>query len=262
MAISIDLSGKNAILTGGGDGIGKATAKMLGEAGANVFIVDLNEEAAEKTAEEIRTESGVNTWAYKCNVADVQAVYAMVEAVKEAMGRIDILDHIAGVSKKVDYLQMDEKIFDLMMDVNAKGTFFVDQAVLKAMIPNKAGKIVNMSSMSGKEGYATNVAYSSSKFAIMGITQAVAKYAAPYNINVNAVCPGIVKTAIWEGFLQTIRDEGGDADAYWAQRMEPIPLKRPQTPEDIARMVIYLSSSFADNMTGQGINVTGGLILH
>ena len=149
-----------------------------------------------------------------------------------------------------------------MMDVNAKGTFLVDQAVLRVMIPNKSGKIVNMSSMSGKEGYPTNIAYTASKFAVTGMTQAIAKYAAPYNINVNCVCPGIVHTRIWDKLLDDVKQAGGDPDAYWAERISGIPLKRPQTEEDIARMFLYLSSSFADNMTGQGINVTGGLILH
>ena len=151
---------------------------------------------------------------------------------------------------------------DQMMDVNAKGTFLVDQAVLKAMIPNRSGKIVNMSSMSGKEGYPTNVAYSASKFAVTGMTQAIAKYAAPYNINVNCVCPGIVHTHIWDRLLDDVTKAGGDADAYWKERISAIPLKRPQTAEDIAHMFLYLSSPFADNMTGQSINVTGGLILH
>lgn len=262
MSVAIDLSGKNALLTGGGDGIGKVTAKMLAEAGANVFIGDLNLENAQKTVEEIKAEFGVKAFCCKCNVASVEDVNAMVDEAVKALGTIDILNNIAGVSKKVDYMDMTEDVYDMVMDINTKGTFFVDQAVLRVMIPNRKGKIVNMSSMSGKEGYATNVAYSASKFAVTGITQAVAKYAAPYNINVNAVCPGIVRTQIWEGLLRQTKEQGGDPDAYWKERISAIPLQRPQTPEDVARMFVYLSSDFADNMTGQGINVTGGLILH
>ena len=262
MSIGIDLSGKNAIVTGGGDGIGKVTAKLLAKAGANVFLADLNLENARKTAEEIQAETSVQAYYCKCNVAVKAEVDAMVEEAVKAMGTIDILNHIAGVSRKVDFMDMTEELYDFVMDINTKGTFFVDQAVLRVMMPNRKGKIVNMSSMSGKEGYATNVAYSASKFAVTGITQAVAKYAAPYNINVNAVCPGIVRTQIWEGFLAQTREQGGDAEAYWKERISAIPLQRPQTPEDIARMFVYLSSDFADNMTGQGINVTGGLILH
>ena len=262
MGVTIELTGKNAIVTGGGDGIGKVTAKMLAECGANVFIADLNVENAQKTVDEIKEAYGVKAWCCKCNVASVEDVQAMVDKAVEAMGTIDILNNIAGVSKKVDFMDMDEKVYDFVMDINTKGTFFVDQAVLRVMIPNRKGKIVNMSSMSGKEGYATNVAYSASKFAVTGITQAVAKYAAPYNINVNAVCPGIVRTQIWESLLAQTKEQGDDPDEYWKERISAIPLQRPQTPEDIARMFVYLSSDFADNMTGQGINITGGLILH
>ena len=202
MSVSISLEGKNALVTGGGDGIGKETARMLAEAGANVMIADLNEAAAEETSARLKEEYGVKSWFVKCNVANVDDVKRMVEQTVKETGRIDILNHIAGVSRKVDFMDADEAAYDMIMDINAKGTFFVDQAVLKAMIPNRAGKIVNMSSMSGKEGYATNVAYSASKFAVTGITQAVAKYAAPYNIHVHCVCPCIVRTAIWDGLLK------------------------------------------------------------
>ena len=262
MGVEISLQGKNAVVTGGGGGMGRTTSMLLAEAGANVMVADMDAAAAEKTAADIAAKFGVKTAFCKCDVTVKSEVDAMVAAALEAFGRIDILNNIAGASTKVDFLEMPEEIYDFMMDVNAKGTFLVDQAVLRVMIPNKSGKIVNMSSMSGKEGYPTNIAYTASKFAVTGMTQAIAKYAAPYNINVNCVCPGIVHTRIWDKLLDDVKQAGGDPDAYWAERISGIPLKRPQTEEDIARMFLYLSSSFADNMTGQGINVTGGLILH
>ena len=262
MVTAFDLNDKNALVTGGGDGIGKETARMLAQCGANVMIADLNEDSAEKTASDIMKEFGVKAWYTKCNVANVDDVRKMVAETVKAAGRIDILNHIAGVSRKVDFMDADEAAYDFIMDINAKGTFFTDQEVLRVMIPNRSGKIVNMSSMSGKEGYATNVAYSASKFAVTGITQAAAKYAAPYNINVNCVCPGIVRTASWEWLLKQTEEQGGNAEEYWKERISAIPLGRPQTVQDVAHLFVYLSSSFADNMTGQGINVTGGLILH
>lgn len=262
MGVEISLAGKNAVVTGGGGGMGRTTSMLLGQAGANVMVADMDVAAAEKTAADIAAQFGVKTAFCKCDVTVKAEVDAMVEATLKAFGRIDILNNIAGASTKVDFLEMPEEIYDFMMDVNAKGTFLVDQAVLRVMIPNKSGKIVNMSSMSGKEGYPTNIAYTASKFAVTGMTQAIAKYAAPYNINVNCVCPGIVHTRIWDKLLDDVKQAGGDPDTYWAERISGIPLKRPQTEEDIARMFLYLSSSFADNMTGQGINVTGGLILH
>ena len=262
MGVEISLKGKNAVVTGGAGGMGRTTSMLLAEAGANVMVADMDEAAAAKTAADIAEKFGVKTAYCKCDVTNKAEVDAMVAASLEAFGRIDILNNIAGASTKVDFLEMPEEIYDFMMDVNAKGTFLVDQAVLRVMIPNKSGKIVNMSSMSGKEGYPTNIAYTASKFAVTGMTQAIAKYAAPHNINVNCVCPGIVHTRIWDKLLADVKEAGGDPDAYWNERISGIPLKRPQTEEDIARMFLYLSSDFADNMTGQGINVTGGLILH
>ena len=253
---------QNVVITGGSRGIGRAICLELARQGAAVGVNYAgNEQAAQETVAECEA-LGVKALAIKADVADAKACEDMVKQVLDTFGRIDILNNIAGASTKVDFLEMPEEIYDFMMDVNAKGTFLVDQAVLRVMIPNKSGKIVNMSSMSGKEGYPTNIAYTASKFAVTGMTQAIAKYAAPYNINVNCVCPGIVHTRIWDKLLDDVKQAGGNPDAYWAERISGIPLKRPQTEEDIARMFLYLSSSFADNMTGQGINVTGGLILH
>ena len=261
MGVEISLQGKNAIVTGGGGGMGRTTSMLLAEAGANVMVADMDA-AAERTAADIAAKFGVKTAFCKCDVTVKSEVDAMVAAALEAFGRIDILNNIAGASTKVDFLEMPEEIYDFMMDVNAKGTFLVDQAVLRVMIPNRSGKIVNMCSQSGKYGFPTNVAYTTSKFGVTGMTQAIAQYAAPYNINVNCVCPGIVRTNIWERALDDIRRQGGDAEAYFASRLEGIPLKRAQTMEDIAHMFLYLSSDFADNMTGQAINITGGKVMH
>lgn len=262
MSVDISLEGKNAVITGGAGGMGYTTSMLLAQAGANVMIADMNAKAAEEAASKIAETFHVKTAFCKCDVTIKADVDAMVAATLRAFDRIDILNHIAGMSTKVDFLDISEETYDRVMDINAKGTFLVDQAVLRAMLPNGSGKIVNMSSMSGKEGFHTNVAYSAAKFAVTGMTQAIAKYAAPYNINVNCVCPGIVHTQIWDRLLGDVQRAGGDPEAYWKERISPIPLKRPQTHEDIARMFLYLSSSFADNMTGQAINVTGGLILH
>ena len=262
MGVEISLAGKNAVVTGGGGGMGRTTSMLLGQAGANVMVADMDVAAAEKTAADIAAQFGVKTAFCKCDVTVKAEVDAMVEATLKAFGRIDILNNIAGASTKVDFLEMPEEIYDFMMDVNAKGTFLVDQAVLRVMIPNRSGKIVNMCSQAGKYGFPTNVAYTTSKFGVTGMTQSIAQYAAPYNINVNCVCPGIVRTNIWERALDDIRRQGGDAEAYFESRLQGIPLKRAQTMEDVAHMFLYLSSSFADNMTGQSINITGGRVMH
>ena len=262
MSVEISLKGQNAVVTGGAGGMGRTTSLLLAQAGANVLIADRDEEAAKRTAAELEARWPVKAAACRCDVTVKAEVEAMVAAALEAFGRIDILNHIAGMSTKVDFLEISEETYDLLMDVNAKAAFLVNQAVLRVMIPNGSGKIVNMSSMSGKEGFHTNVAYSAAKFAVTGMTQAIAKYAAPYHINVNCVCPGIVHTQIWDRLLSDVKDAGGDPEAYWQERISTIPLKRPQTEEDVARMFLYLSSPWADNLTGQAVNVTGGLILH
>lgn len=261
MSVEISLKGKHALVTGGAGGMGRTISCTLAKAGANVIIADLDLEQAEKTAADIAQEYHVVTGACKCDVSIKADAEAAVEAVLKKLGRLDILNHVAGVCNKCDFLEITEENCDYMLSVNGKGALFVNQAALRAMIPNRSGKIVNMSSMSGKEGFPTNVAYSMSKFAVTGLTQGAAKYAAPYNINVNCVCPGIIRTPIWERLLDEVRDAGADAEAYWQERISSFPLKRAQTEEDIAMMFLYLSSSLADNMTGQAINVSGGLIL-
>ena len=242
--------------------MGRCTALMLAEAGANVLVSDMDGAAAEAVAAEIRERFSVKALSNCCNVTSKAQIDAMVAAAMEAFGRVDILNHVAGVFGAVDFLEATEADYDKQLSVNTKGTFFVDQAVLRVMIPNRSGKIVNMCSQAGKYGFPTNVAYTTSKFGVTGMTQSIAQYAAPYNINVNCVCPGIVRTNIWERALDDIRRQGGDAEAYFASRLEGIPLKRAQTMEDIAHMFLYLSSDFADNMTGQAINITGGKVMH
>ena len=163
MSMELSVQGKNAIVTGAAGNIGEACVRALAAAGANVLVADMDAAAAERKAEKLQKEyPDVKLVPQVCDVTNKASVDAMVSAALEAFGRIDILNNIAGMSTKVDFLEMPEDIYDQMMDVNAKGTFLVDQAVLKAMIPNRSGKIVNMSSMSGKEGYPTNVAYSAS----------------------------------------------------------------------------------------------------
>ncbi len=261
MAVEISLKGKNAIVTGAGAGIGKCIALRIAEAGANVYLVDLNEEAVKATAAEAAEKFGVKAGYCKCDVSKTDQVYAMADAAEEFLGRIDILDHCAGIFTNCDFLTATEDDFMKMLIVNTLGTFLVDQAVIKKMIPNGTGKVVNMSSQTGKHGFPTNVGYTTSKFGVTGMTQSIANYCAKYNINVNCVCPGIVRTDIWNRVIDKMNAAGEDGEAYFKSRLQDIPLKREQTVEDIANMYVYLSSDFAVNMTGQSINITGGKIM-
>ena len=261
MAVEISLKGKNAVITGAGAGIGRHIALKVAEAGANVFLVDLNGEAAKACAEEAAERFGIKASSFACDVSNFEQVQAMAAAAAGFLGRIDILNHCAGIFTNCDFLTATEDEFMRMLNVNTKGTFLVDQAIIKLMIPNGCGKVVNMSSQAGKHGFPTNIGYTTSKFGVTGMTQCIANYCAKYNINVNCVCPGIVKTDMWIKVIEKMNAAGEDGEAYFQSRLQDIPLKREQTVDDIANMFIYLSSSFADNMTGQSINITGGKIM-
>ncbi len=261
MSVEISLKGKNAVITGAAAGIGRHIALKDAQAGANVFLVDLNASEAERCAQELAQQYGVKAASFACDVSNAEQVRAMAEAAQAFFGRIDILNHCAGIFTSCDFLTATEDDFMRMLQVNTKGTFLVDQAIIRLMIPNRAGKVVNMSSQAGKHGFPTNVGYTTSKFGVTGMTQSIANYCAPYNINVNCVCPGIVKTEMWTRVIDKMNAEGQDGEAYFQSRLQDIPLKREQTVDDIANMFVYLSSDFAANMTGQSINITGGKIM-
>ncbi len=261
MSVELSLAGKNAIVIGGARGIGKTVSEFYARAGANLMIAGRNVGAAKEVAGELAEKYKVRTAYCGCDVANVDDINAVFEKTLETFGRLDIVVNNAGASTKVDFLEIDEKMYDTLMDVNAKGTFFVDQAAIRAMKDNGGGKIINMGSISGRYGFATNAAYTASKFAVTGITQAAANYGCQYNINVNCVCPGIIRTAIWEKLLSDHAAAGGDPEQYWQERISGIPLKRPQTEEDIAYMCLYLATPAADNITGQAINVSGGQVM-
>lgn len=155
----------------------------------------------------------------------------MVEATLKAFGRIDILNNICPApAPRMDFLEMPEEIYDFMMDVNRQGHLPGGPGRAAGDDPQQVRQDSSTCPpCPARRGYPTNIAYTASKFAVTGMTQAIAKYAAPYNINVNCVCPGIVHTRIWDKLLDDVKQAGGDPDAYWAERISGIPLKRPQT---------------------------------
>ncbi len=265
------LNGKTAIITGSGRGIGKAVALRLAEEGANIVAADINGQTAEQTREEIRA---LNRLALSCcvNIAQIKQIETMVEAAVAEFGKIDILVNAAGVARTGLFMELTEREWDSVIDTNLKGTTFCIQAVGRQMIgqvPEQVrttgradrsyGKIVNFSSISGRHGRAEQVAYAASKAAIISVTQSAALAFAPYNINVNAVCPGVIPTPMWE---QIDRDRGRIAGIAPGKSMqvfiERTPLKRSGTVEDVAGVVAFLCSADSDYMTGQTLNVDGG----
>lgn len=254
------LSDKIAIVTGSGQGIGKAVALRLAKEGADVVVADVNAQTGEQTAQEIKALKR-RALAYRIDVAKVAEIQPMVDRVVEQFGRIDILINAAGVAQTGPFAELTEQQWDRVIDTNLKGTTFCIRAVGRQMTKQVPahGRIVNFSSIAGRHGRATQAAYAASKAGIINITQSAALAFAPYNIHVNAVCPGVIPTAMWE---QIDRDRGrmsglGPGESL-KSFVERIPLKRAGTVEDVAGVVAFLCSADADYMTGQTLNVDGG----
>ena len=256
--MELGLKGKVAIVTGGARGVGESIVEGFAREGANAVISDVLLDAAQELAEKL-TKSGARTLVVEADVSRKSDAHNLVVATLKEFGKIDILVNGAGVVSDIKFIDIEEKEWDRVLDVNAKGVYLVTRAVIPHMIAARQGKIINISSRSGKDAQAGLAHYGASKFAIIGITQALAKELAEYNINVNAVCPAIVRTAMWERILDARSERSGvPREQIFAKMIETIPLKRPQHPEDIANVVLFLSSEVARNITGEAVNVNGG----
>ena len=256
------LSDRVALVTGAGQGIGRATALALAHEGARVAVVDIKAEAAAKSAGEIADAGGTGL-AVQADVGDVSAIDRVVRQTIEAFGQIDILVNNAGVTRRAYIMDLTEEDWDRIHRVNAKGVFFCLQRVAREMIPRRRGVIINIASIAGK-GYAgtSNAAYAASKGAVIGLTRIAALQLAPHNVNVNAICPGVTRTALSEASLRVrAEQEQVTVEEMERRRNAAIPIGRANDPEDIAAMAVFLASPGARNITGQSFNVDGGLIL-
>lgn len=255
-----------SVVTGAGAGIGKAIASALARAGSRVAVTDMNWEAAKNVTAEIQREGG-EAIALKLDVTRPDECQTVLDLVVERWGKIDIWVNNAGVSSMNRFVELSEADWDFNMNVNAKGTFLCSQIAVRQMLKQKAdpqsnlrGKIINVASMAGKRGNAPFLAhYVASKFAVVGLTQAMAGELAPLGITVNAVCPGYVVTSMqerevaWEASLREIALQ--DVRQLY---ISDTPLGRLEKPEDVAGVVVFLASSKADFITGESINVNGG----
>jgi NAD(P)-dependent dehydrogenase (short-subunit alcohol dehydrogenase family) len=255
------LTDRVAIVTGAGHGIGHATALALAGAGAHVAVVDIDKAAAEKTAAAV-SALGRRSLALATDVGDLASIDQMVSRVVETFGHVDALVNNAGVTRRAYIMDLTEADWDRIMRVNGKGVFFCLQRVAREMIPRRSGVIVNIASIAGK-GYvgASNAIYAGSKGAVIGMTRMAALQLARHNINVNAICPGTTVTALSNDNLKSrAREEGVTVEEMERRRNSAIPLGRPNDPEDIAALAVFLVSPGARNITGQSFNVDGGII--
>jgi 3-oxoacyl-[acyl-carrier protein] reductase len=245
------LADKIALITGSGDGMGRAHAILMAERGADIVVHDIKAEPAEQTAAAVR-KLGRKVHVAVCDVADVASVRRMVAEATSAMGRVDILVNNAGYGERSETQAISEQDFDRMFAVHVKGSFFAAQAVIPGMKERRYGKIVNISSMWGMTGAPVAPHYCAAKAALLGFTKAWAKELAPWNIHVNAVAPGGVKS-------------GGPIKLDSAETLKAkearVPLKRYCEPVEIAYAVAYFASPEADFVTGQVISPNGGEVI-
>ena len=250
-----------AIVTGAGNGIGRAVALALAREGAHVVAVDVDGKLAPAAAEAAGA-TGPKSLGLEADVGDLGAIDRMVERAVAAFGRIDILVNNAGVTRRAYIMDLTEADWDRIMRVNAKGVFFCLQRVAREMIPRRSGSIINIASIAGK-GYAgtSNAIYAASKGSVISLTRTASQQLARHNINVNAICPGTTVTALSEANVaMRARDEGVSVEEMTKRRNAAIPLGRPNDPEDVAGLAVFLASPRARNITGQSLNVDGGLI--
>jgi 3-oxoacyl-[acyl-carrier protein] reductase len=237
-----------ALITGSGDGMGRAHALLMAERGADIVVGDIRREAAEATAEEVR-RLGRRAHVAAIDVADVDAVRSMVREAAAALGPIDVLVNNAGYGQRALVEDIAESDFDRMFAVHVAGSFFCGQAVIPAMKERRRGKIINISSIWGMTGAGTASHYCAAKAALLGLTKAWAKELAPWNIHVNAVAPGGVRSG---GPIKL------DSPETLRAKEEKVPLKRYCEPREISYAVAYLASPESDFVTGQVISPNGG----
>ncbi len=243
------LEGKTALITGASRGIGKAIALEFAEHGANVAFTDLKYDDAAETLEKELESKGVQAKGFASDASSTEDTDRVVKEILNTFDRVDILVNNAGITKDNLLMRMTEGDWDAVINVNLKSIFNLTKAIQRHMLKNRQGSIINMSSVVGVNGNAGQSNYSASKAGIIGFTKSVAQELGSRNIRCNAIAPGFIETEMTEKLSEEIRKE-------WAQQ---IPLRRGGKPEDVARTAVFLASDLSAYVTGQVINVCGGM---
>ena len=262
------LDGRIALISGSGRGIGRAMALRYAREGATVVVTDLDEVGARAVVEEIRS-LGATADAFQVDVGDPDQSAAMIGRTVDRFGRLDILVNNAGVIRVRPLLELTPQDWDFVNDVNARGLFFALQAGARQMLQQAPmgegrprGKIINVASIAGRSGRPMFAAYAASKAAAISITQSAAAALAP-DLTVNAICPGVVETEMWRLIdREWTQSDQRPAGSAWQDRIRGIPMGRPQTPEDLVGMALFLASADSDYITGQSYHVDGGLAMY
>ncbi len=245
------MKGKNAVITGGARGIGEAIGKVMARMGANIIIWDVLEEQAKATAEKFAKEYGIKTSGKAVDVTKGESVEAAVEAAVAEFGGIDILVNNAGITRDGLIIRMKEEDWDSVLAINLKGVWQCTKSVARVMLKARKGSIVNIASVVGVMGNAGQANYSASKAGVIGLTKTSAKEFASRGVRVNAVAPGYIRTAMTDKLTDEQRKRMQDL----------IPLGELGTPEDVADAVAFLASDAARYITGQTLNICGGMVM-
>lgn len=244
------LKDKVAIVTGSAQGIGREIAARFAEEGARLMLCDLNEEALSKTASEIEPKAS-QCIKLRANVTNPDDVEAVVKKTLDTYTKIDILVNNAGITKDNLLVRLSPEDWDLVLSINLRGTFLFTKAVSRPMMKQRSGSIINISSIIGIMGNAGQANYAASKAGVIGLTKSVAKELASRNIRANAIAPGFIKTAMTDKIPEEMRNE----------MLKLIPLGRLGEPKHVADLAVFLASELADYVTGQVIQVDGGMVM-
>ncbi len=240
-----------AVVTGGARGIGRSICESLASRGAQIAVADLNIEQAESTAKEIQDTYHQKAKAFSVNVSSLESAQMMIDAATIEFGKIDVLVNNAGITRDTLIMRMSEEDWDLVLNINLKGAFNCSKAVVRQMMKQRYGRIVNISSVSGLAGQAGQTNYSASKAGLIGFTKALAREVASRGITVNAVAPGFIPTALTVELPEALKES----------MINITPVGRMGTPEEVAYAVSFLASHDAAYITGQVLSVDGGMMM-